>query len=156
MKLEKIVNNGKNILAGAGLISLLSLSAVRCATGDDYDYSGGGGTPTRSRYICDCEGNGIFATMEIYTDSRYSAESATTAQCREDYPGTGCSCDCVKYEPASPCVDDCSPHFALKCDIGPEGERGSWKCQEYWVNSVRCLQWVWKGTEPDEWNDACR
>lgn len=163
--IDNIINHGKKFLSGVGLLYLLGVpSVISCESEkDDYNgwsYASSGESTNKSKYECNCEGDGLFAMMEVYAPSLSSAESWATDKCTEDHPGTGCYCDCVKTDNSSrgssepPCTDECSPHFALKCDYGPEGtEPGTWKCQEYWVDHVRCLEWVWKGT--NYFDNAC-
>ncbi|MEK6938007.1 MAG: hypothetical protein AABX04_03095 [Nanoarchaeota archaeon] len=157
-KLEKILNSGKRMLAGAGLISLLSMPiAVGCGSDNGDDGGNNGYQSTYSTYNCSCKGDGLFTTMKVNdAASKSEAESYATNKCRGDYPETGCSCSCTDASSGGggnsepPCTDECSPHFALKCDYSPDGgEMGTWKCQE----NGNCLNWVYKGTNYQD--DAC-
>ena len=96
-KLEKILNSGKRMLAGAGLISLLSMPiAVGCGSDNGDDGGNNGYQSTYSTYNCSCKGDGLFTTMKVNdAASKSEAESYATNKCRGDYPGTGCSCSCT-------------------------------------------------------------
>jgi len=147
-------------------LAFLFAALFGCDSGDEDEPgspSYGGGAGSNSKYYCGCEGDGLAATIEVYASSISEATSYANSMCRQDYPSANCSCQCSLASGSSsssgtgtagpPCTDECSPHFALTCDYGPDGTLGTWKCQEYWVDNVRCLHWVWKGT--DYFDDAC-
>ena len=141
----------------------LTLAACDEDTGDSSSGSYTSPGSSSKTYYCDCYGNGLYAGIEVTASSLSSATNTAESMCDRDYPSANCSCDCsaatggsssgTTGTPSASCTDECSPHFALKCDAGPGGEQGTWKCQEYWVNGDRCLEWVWKGT--DYWDNAC-
>ncbi|MBI2668780.1 hypothetical protein HYX14_02975 [Candidatus Woesearchaeota archaeon] len=110
-RLENILKNGRKLLAGAGLISLLGMPAViGCETESDDpsndNYSSGSNNSSSStnnqKYNCNCEGNGLFVGIEIYgASSKSSAEGLATQKCNEEYPGRGCSCSCSNASSSS-------------------------------------------------------
>lgn len=121
-KLEKILNKGKTFLMGAGLVSLLSTSAViGCGPEDD---SGGNYNPqaSTSKYYCSCKGDGLFVTADAYATSLSAAESAATYGCREEYPWANCNCSCKKVSSSSngggndyPSCDSVPPDYDGVC-----------------------------------------